>query len=254
MCTVSLVDAGDRLRVLCNRDERHARAEARPPVVRRTAAGLSMFPIDPQGGGTWIAANDAGLVVAVLNGDGPPLPSSHSRGRLVLEMLGCTTLTDALLRADHLRRPWSPHRLIVADTRRVLELQIGEEAVDVSAYALTAPLLFTSSSLGRQAVEPVRRQLFDHFMRGAADALDAQDAFHRHRWPARPHVSVHMHRHDAATQSVTAVDVGPSRVRMRYEATREPAGQPAWLGVERRPVQSWPDRVAASPHRLALAS
>ena len=43
-----------------------------------------------------------------------------------------------------------------------------------------------------------------------------------------------MHRHDAGTQSITTVDVGPSRVRIRYESLREVAGAPMWLSIERQ--------------------
>ena len=66
MCTVSVVAAGDRLRVMCNRDERHTRPDAHPPTAMRTHAGLALLPLDPLSGGTWIAASSAGLAFAVL--------------------------------------------------------------------------------------------------------------------------------------------------------------------------------------------
>ena len=39
-----------------------------------------------------------------------------------------------------------------------------------------------------------------------------------------------------ARESITTVDVSPTRVRMRYESTRDVVGQPAWLSIERRHV------------------
>ena len=75
MCTVTalpaalLASASDSLllRVVCNRDEHLTRAPALPPTVWAAGARRALMPIDPSSGGTWIAANDAGLVFAVLN-------------------------------------------------------------------------------------------------------------------------------------------------------------------------------------------
>lgn len=233
MCTVTVVADGCGTRLLCNRDERHTRPEALAPRVRRTSAGLAMFPIDPEGGGTWVAVNDAGLGFALLNDDGAAA-GAESRGRIILELLGCPDLAAIRRCAEAVRRAWSPHRLLVADGEQVLELRIGPSKVEVTAHALDRPRLFTSSSLGRALVESPRRALFDRMVLNVADQRLGQEAFHRHRWADEPHLSVHMRRHDAATQSVTAVELAPERLRMRYESTREAAGVPAWMGIERR--------------------
>ena len=89
-----------------------------------------------------------------------------------------------------------------------------------------APLLFTSSGLGDHLVEGVRRELFDAFFQGPAGEWEAaQDAFHRHRWPGRGHLSVNMKRPDARTVSHAVIDVDGVRVRFRYHpaAPDEPA-------------------------------
>ena len=113
-----------------------------------------------------------------------------------------------------------------------MRLRIG--GFSLESHPLRRPLAFTSSSLGDAVVEPVRRALFEALVIGAADPVVGQDAFHHHRWPDCPHVSVDMHRHDAGTQSISTVEVGPSRVRIRYEPLREAVGVPAWLSIERR--------------------
>lgn len=235
MCTVSLVPGGPRLRLMCNRDERFARQLATPPSVVKAGAHLAMLPRDPEGGGTWIAATDAGLMFAVLNGDGSPLAAAPSRGRMVLELLPSDSLDDALSRAQVLRtRRWSPHRLLATDGTRLVELQVTGDGVTVHEHPLHAPLMFTSSSLGHAVVAPPRRVLFEQLVGNADDPLDGQDAFHRHRWPDRPHLSVDMRRHDAATQSITIVDLAPSFVSMCYEPMQDLVGAPARLSVPRR--------------------
>jgi hypothetical protein len=235
MCTVTLLPMGDHLRVMANRDERHDRPRAHPPLISRAGGALALMPIDPQGGGTWIAATSAGLVFALLNGTGEAAATAPSRGRLILEVLDCVDLRQVTARAQALTwRGWPPHRLLACDGRRTLELRVRQGGVSVDSYDMRAPLGFTSVPPGEVDAEPARRALFAELVTTAADPVDGQDAFHRHRWPDRPHLSVHMRRHDLGTQSITTVDVTPSRVRMRYESTGEVVGQPAWLSVERR--------------------
>jgi hypothetical protein len=237
MCTVSLLPTGDHLRVMANRDERHDRPVAHPPLISRAGGALALMPIDPQGGGTWIAATSAGLVFALLNGTGDVPATAPSRGRLILELLDCMDLRQVQARAQSLTwRGWPPHRLLACDGRKTLELRVRPGGLSVDTYELRGPLGFTSVPAGDVDAEPARRVLFDELVEGAADPIDGQDAFHRHRWPDRPHLSVHMRRHDLGTQSITTIDVSPTRVRMRYESTREVVGQPAWLSIERRHV------------------
>ncbi|MGE0363131.1 MAG: NRDE family protein [Vicinamibacterales bacterium] len=235
MCTVTLLPMGDHLRVMANRDERHDRPSAHPPLISRAGSALALMPVDPQSGGTWIAATSAGLVFALLNGTGEAAATAPSRGRLILELLDCMDLGQVTARAQSLTwRGWPPHRLLVSDGRRTLELRVRPGGFSMDTYEIRGPLGFTSVPPGDVEAEPARRALFDRVVAAAADPLDGQDGFHRHRWPDRPHLSVHMRRHDYATQSITTVDVTPTRVRMRYETTREVVGQPAWLSIERR--------------------
>ena len=235
MCTVTLLPLGDHLRVMANRDERHSRRSAHPPFITRAGGALALMPMDPQSGGTWIAGTSAGLVFALLNGAGESRSVAPSRGRLILELIDCVDLRQVVSRAQSLCwRDWPPHRLIASDGRRALEMRLRTGGLSMDTYPLHRPLGFTSSSLGDAVVEPVRRALFEELVIGATDPSAGQHAFHHHRWPDRPHVSIDMHRHGAGTQSITTVDVGPSRVRMRYEPLREAVGVPAWLSIERR--------------------
>jgi hypothetical protein len=241
MCTVSLVPAGERLRVMCNRDERHTRPAALPPVVTRSGGQLALLPLDPLGGGTWIAANAAGLVFAVLNGAAAFGAPGLSRGRLILELLDAVSLDDALGRARALcRRDWPAHRLLAADRTSVLDLRVGLAGLGLRRQALAGPLMFTSSSLGDDLVAAPRQELFQRLVVEGPDPIDGQDAFHRHRWHDRPHLSVHMRRHDAATQSITTVDVSAAAVRMCYESTTDLVGMPAMLSIARRPALAGP--------------
>jgi hypothetical protein len=180
------------------------------------------MPIDPASGGTWVAVNDAGLAVALLNVNRPSQRASmppRSRGEIV-PMLAAMTTLDAMEGAARTidRALYQPFRLVATDTRRAIE--IDPHANVVREMPMGGPLMFTSSGLGDDLVEGARRQLFADLLLDApaGDREAAQDRFHAHRWESMPHVSVFMSRSDASTVSRTVVEIEPERLRMIYAA------------------------------------
>lgn len=233
MCTVSLVPHDDFLRVVCNRDERRTRPPALAPrLVRLKRPGgigsgelVSLLPIDPVGGGTWIAVNDAGLVLALLNrsvaiGAGKLAAPPGSRGTVIPHAMSARSVPEALDLAEGLGPTrYEPFRLVAAQGRLVGVLTSDGRSVRRDLRTLDAPLVFTSSSLGDAFVEAPRVRLFEAMVLSGSRSgwLEAQDRFHRHRWPDRPELSVWMARSDARTVSRTIVDATGNGVRMRYE-------------------------------------
>jgi hypothetical protein len=182
-----------------------------------------VLPVDPTSGGTWIAVNDAGLALALLNvnsrnGIAAPPAAPLSRGNIIPALLHAQTpLAAAFSALDLDAAHYAPFRLVLVNRREGVEVHSdGARVRLVCRNGLTRPQLFTSSGLGDQAVEGPRRQLFGEFFDRPGDQLAQQDAFHRHRWPERPHLSVCMDREDARTVSHTLVLLGPDRVTLRY--------------------------------------
>jgi hypothetical protein len=110
--------------------------------------------------------------------------------------------------------------VLVDDAATANMLWDGRQPQAESPRALEGPLMFTSSGLGDHLVEPPRRELFERSFEDldGADVATVQDAFHRHRWPDRPELSVCTSRHDAQTVSHTVVELLPDDVRMTYRA------------------------------------
>lgn len=81
-----------------NRDEKKTRPIAEPPSLRDIEGVSFLSPCDPQGGGTWMFANEFGLVVCLLNGwelDTRTTPGRReSRGQLVWQMASAESLDD----------------------------------------------------------------------------------------------------------------------------------------------------------------
>ncbi len=221
MCTVSIVPSAEGFRLVSNRDERRDRATALHPRVERLGGRHAVMPIDPVGGGSWIGANDAGLVAALLNRhDAIPVRRSfESRGALVRLALECGSLVAAVdtvrtLGADRFR----PFRLILAQGRHIAMVAgNGLEIADADC-PLVEPRLFTASSLGDVFVEGPRRRLFECLIANMDDPLDGQRLFHRHQWTGNREISVLMERGDAATVSRTSVDVSERGIALEYES------------------------------------
>jgi hypothetical protein len=233
MCTVTVVPTPGAVRLACNRDERRTRPVALPPQVRRFGRRWVVYPIDPVGGGTWVAVNDAGLAMTLLNinsGSRVSKKKTHtlSRGSIIPGLLHCDTLDATITAASALDAALYAHfRLILLDRHELAVLRSdGRDILFMRCVRLVRPHLFTSSGLGDHLVEGPRRRLFAEFFgRPDGDGVARQDTFHRHRWPDRPHLSVRMARADARTVSYTTVELGPDRATLTYhpDAPGEPA-------------------------------
>jgi len=220
MCTLTLFPhPGGSYRLAFNRDESRARPAALPPVGKRCGPRGAVMPVDPVGAGTWIAANDAGLVAALLNlydlpASSLPAPRGRgTRGEIIPRLMIHRTLEEGVDEARSLvASRYLPFRLCLSDGLRVLEIRSdGRELRALAPAALTSPLMMTSSGLGDDLVETPRRELFQELLCRTGDSRQLQDAYHRHSWPDRPQISVCMRRPEACTVSHTIVELDRAR-------------------------------------------
>src|SRR5438094_3748051 len=125
MCTISFVPKLRGFYLAMNRDEKFTRSTALPPIVD-LADRRAVFPREPEGG-TWIAANDAGVCLALINWhrvERQPVRSIASRGQVVKALAAKSSAEEiaAGLAALPLRR-LRPFRLIaiIPSEQRVTE-------------------------------------------------------------------------------------------------------------------------------------
>ncbi len=248
MCTLSIITLGSGasargLRLVINRDEAESRARAVEPgwfdlpadthgdgaaagvggggVTAGQRAMRGIWPVDPVGGGTWVAVNERGVAFAILNKNMEPRPELPegltSRGTVIpaIAHVGCVRDGVALVQAMDAER-FAPFRLVVS----AVEAGVVRGAVcawdrrELVVDEVVAPVCLASSGLGDHLVQE-RLPLFDEVVRTAASAT-AQDAFHGHSWADRPERSVLMRRAGYRTVSVTTVEVMDGRVKMCY--------------------------------------
>lgn len=218
MCTVSWFFDEDGFELFFNRDELRSRGAAAPPTTAEEGGTRYLAPTDADAGGTWLAVNELGTAVGLLNAhsaaaDAPT--EAVSRGLLVRRLAGLERASDLAARLQRLdlerRRPFT----VVAVTAR------GEVAVfDWDGQRLDArhpgqPPLLSSSSVDSAGAAAARRELLASLL-DAADPRPARLELHRSHRPERGALSPCMHRGDARTVSFCHVRVSPHAVAMAY--------------------------------------
>ena len=209
--------------VFFNRDEKKSRPPAEGPVIREEGEVRFLAPRDPAGGGTWMLANDRGVVLCLLNRwheESGEDRAWRSRGLLVWGLAG---LPEAAALGDLLRpaelvdtRPFS---LWAFDATGVAGWDWDGEAL--SPVEKVMPV--TSSSFRFEEVAAARREAFAGVNPdGPADLA----RFHAGIEPASAS-TVRMCRPDAQTMSRSEVRVTSAEVTWRYLAEQaDLAGPP----------------------------
>ncbi|MFK7882779.1 MAG: NRDE family protein [Phycisphaerales bacterium] len=235
MCTVTVIRTDDGCRVMHARDEQRSRQDGLPAVWRGLGSGRrAIWPTDADAGGTWVAARDDGVVLALLNrnipANGRP-PGTRSRGAIIpalIDLESPQTMLKHLAGMD--LEGVSPFRLIAIDALGSGTV-VTFDGLELSEPSPSGPpSCLASSGLGDEHVQ-VRLPLFEQMM-GQSATPEQQAAYHKHRWDDRPEVSVLMSRRDARTVSITTIDVV--------------AGQDPTFAVESLPEgEDWCDPVGA---------
>lgn len=239
MCTVSWIYQGAGYQLFCNRDEKHTRRLAsKPQLLTRGGMGF-LAPIDGDFGGSWIAVNELGLSLALLN-RGPGSPAQISRGLLVMNLIAAPTLSDVTERfkASELS-DFAPFTLLglAPGLPAALFTWNGREADVVVDADPCMPLV--SSSVDPAGCESWRRAALDRIRAKSPELRPgALLAFHRSHSPVPGAHSVCMHREDAQTVSFTWVTVDGAEANMYYAAgspCRSLAGESLSLALCRWP-------------------
>lgn len=169
MCTVALVKHDGGYILGGNRDEQKKRKAGLPPRVNESRGTRYLAPVDATAGGTWIAVNEAGLSLAILNrytGNAaqPNLSANPpSRGGIIPSLIHHTDLQAVQRQVNE--------RFDATEFRPFALVAIGTDGKairwDWNGAELTAnqpvmpPALWVSSGYDEQYVSKVRGKVFD---------------------------------------------------------------------------------------------
>lgn len=236
MCTLTVRRATPEsdLLVTMNRDEAMVRAPEHPPKLHESPAGPTwVAPHDGERGGTWMGANDSGLIACLLNfylPDESLLPDREgtkpSRGAIIPELLERGDTADAMawLLGDfdpepypsfdlHLISTESIHRLIwVRDGRFTCEEVKGEWNV------------YSSSGWDSAEVAEWRTQRFHEWLDRGCPMIGSVPEFHLLQEEGHAERSPLMKRDWSETRSVTQARISATdkRVYLGYWSYPEP--------------------------------
>jgi hypothetical protein len=250
MCTVSWCHSPHGLDLLFSRDESLERPMAEPPVVDRYEGLSTVMPIDPLGGGTWIAANDRGMAVMTLNdyryasrvspGD------AQSRGLLVRRL---SQMSNAAQVRKYLFREtlkyFPPFLLLAFERERASPTHWAWNGETLRESTFRGGSCISTSSWLPRLVPGLRRLLIRRALgHGQPDqAFSKLLSLHRNIDPCLPpRLAVAMRREGRETVSLTHLRVGKSEVIMRYwpgHPSESYSNDPflASIGLNRMPVE-----------------
>jgi hypothetical protein len=220
MCTVTFVPTEEGFRLGMNRDERLVRQMALPPGFFPTSPAASLYPHQPDGG-TWIAVNERGIALALLNRNvnGRKMRKLRSRGLVIPHLIGHTSLAhisrlvpqiDLAGILPFLLVGISPAEQFTADFR-----WNGTRLVSV-----THPWErrhWYSSGISDERADAHRAGICSAaWERADAGSTPWLRALHRSHDPQPGAFSICVHRGDAASVSYTEIEVGPGEIVMHY--------------------------------------
>ena len=223
MCTVTFIARRAGYCLGMNRDEKLTRQTGLPPRKINVNGHAVLCPSEP-GGGTWIALNDSGACLALINWHSVTRRIGRkpiSRGEVV--KMACASdspeVADNKLRRLPLERI-NPFRLIglFPANKEVLEWRWDLKSL-LTIKWLWKTQQWISSGFDEPTAQRARGRTFRRAVRQhSAGRLDWLRRLHRSHSPQAGPFSTCMHRADAATVSYTEVIVSARYASMSYHA------------------------------------
>jgi len=222
MCTLSFVPTADGYVAGMNRDELLTRPVARPPEIL-TLAGMRVIRPSEPCGGTWIACNCRGVLLALLNwndeaGNARP-EKRRSRGLVIPELIWQSDSAAVHTRLGQMRlEGLLPFRLIgvFREEAAVVEWRWDVKRAERNDYTWKRRHWFSSSLSDSSAAEGRGRAFAEAAKVPDAGSQQWLRTLHKSHVPAAGAYSVCVHRLDAATVSYTEVCCGGDQTSMEY--------------------------------------
>ena len=219
MCTMTWFVTADGYELFFNRDERLSRSRAELPSYHEEQGVSYLSPTDSDAGGTWIAANQFGVTVCLLNHyqyeQIETYKSWVSRGAIVRQFACVASLTQAERLFKNLElTDYRAFRMFIIDLSGNNRLLVWDGHSPRVEWNVRTPK--SSSSVDSQQVKNVRKALFVEMGLPASKDPAQYLAYHASHSPNKSQESVCMHRADAKTVSFSHVAVNSQKVAFRY--------------------------------------
>lgn len=221
MCTVSFIARKNGYALAMNRDEKLTRVAGLPPRLRKVDGRAVLCPSEP-GGGTWIALNDTGVTLALINWYSVTARvkvDAVSRGKVVNAVSaadGKPCVDSALAKLPLAKM--NPFRLvgIFPTSGEIFEWRWDLKKLLCKTFPWR-PRQWISSGFDEPKAQLIRSTTFRLAQAQlSAGSLDWLRRLHRSHTPDSGAFSICMHRIDAGTVSCTEISVTSLLATMRH--------------------------------------
>ncbi|MDQ8185144.1 NRDE family protein [Pelagicoccus sp. SDUM812002] len=225
MCTATWSVGGGNLSLYFNRDERKSRSEAVPPVVMDLDGTRLIAAIDPDGGGTWLAINEYGLCVFLLNNYGSEAQlaevpiNPRSRGNLPITLASCSSRSKARAKLEEESFGcYRPFLVAIADAEGIDFYSWSGKAFRASPPESG---FVTTSSYRTDEIQKYRELRYKDLL-GGKSALGPEDMKRLHIGTPHSDAAFNpmMLRRDSRTRSVSHITVDDEHVSYHYQAVK----------------------------------
>lgn len=217
MCTLTYFLTDNGYELFFNRDEQRARSAAIPPKIN--THNTAIYPVDPQGNGTWLAVNNQGVSLALLNyyhakkyAQNTTEPKLNdvknvSRGQLILSLIKNNNDIKKQLGNIDLT-VYQPFQLCIFPKNLSLK---NEQVVSIKwdggkLFEEETTLPITSSSVDFEEVKAMRVLKYKNIVNEEIANAEQLTTFH-YSQENEGKYSVNMQRPDAMTVSVSHIIV-----------------------------------------------
>jgi uncharacterized protein with NRDE domain len=220
MCTVTFVNAGNKIFLTSNRDEKHRRKPAIAPEAYSFPNGKIIYPKDADAGGTWFAAHENGNVIVLLNGafvkHDPAPPYRHSRGLVILKLLQHDDVIDQLNKID--LENIEPFTLVIWYEGKLYESRWDGRHKFLTEKDNSESHIWSSATLYDDDIVSKREKWFAVWLR--ENKLPIQDDilhFHQFTGDGDKHNDLMMNRDgEVATVSITGIELSKDNALVKY--------------------------------------
>lgn len=215
MCTLTWLITPEGYEVFFNRDEQKIRPQAIPPTWDPILKAI--YPIDTQGGGTWITLTQRGEVFCLLNNyqavkHFSAASPALSRGSIIPTILKLDGPIDARAQALPLTR-LAPFLLCYfpANVQDDRDIQVVSwDGLNLTTQTAVSPI--TSSGVMLKEVRRCRQESYQRIDGHRQGHL----TYHQSHYGHPSAHSVCMHREDANTVSLSHIMVNAATMRFDY--------------------------------------
>ena len=219
MCTMTWFLHKQGYELFFNRDEQLSRRRAELPKVQSRDGYQYISPTDTDAGGTWIAVNEFGVSVCLLNHYEFQQISTYkdwiSRGEIVRKFATVSTIANSIILFNTLELSnYRAFRMFVIEPNGTNVLFVWDGHKSRLKRNVTSPK--SSSSVNAKHVKENRKQYFESLKLDESNNVDDYLRFHASHDPKKSEQSVCMHRDDANTVSLSHIRVDSKSAQFLY--------------------------------------